>query len=30
MPEKFQTRLQDEDEVVITVQVTGGKTRRYG
>jgi molybdopterin converting factor small subunit len=30
LPERFQTRLRDEDEVVITVQVTGGKTRREG
>lgn len=29
-PDKFQTTLQDGDEVVITVQVTGGKTRRCG
>jgi molybdopterin converting factor small subunit len=29
LPERFQTDLKDGDEVVITVQVTGGKTRRY-
>lgn len=29
LPGKFQANLQDGDEVVITVQVTGGRTRRY-
>ena len=28
LPDRFETRLQDGDEVVITVQVTGGRTRR--
>jgi molybdopterin converting factor small subunit len=28
MPDKFQTELRDGDEVVITVQVIGGRTRR--
>jgi molybdopterin converting factor small subunit len=30
MPDKFQMQLRDGDEVVITVQVTGGRTRRDG
>lgn len=30
LPERFETKLRDEDEVVITVQVTGGRTRREG
>ena len=28
LPDKYQTNLQDGDEVVVTVQVTGGRTKR--